>query len=186
MTAYDEISTLFESEGGSEYLGESVTLADHMLLTASAARHGGAPRELVVACLVHDVGHFMGAADKMSGLRLMEGTDNRHEDVAAAWLAPWFGPEITEPIRLHVAAKRYLCATDPEYYDQLSEASKFTMRVQGGSMTEAEVAAFAAEEYAEAACALRRFDDLGKNADAPRAVLADFRADVDSLDRTLA
>lgn len=181
-TAYAAIEELFVSEGGGEYLGESVTLADHMLLTAQAARHAGAPRSLVVAGLVHDVGHFMGA---MSGLRLMEGDDNHHEDVAAAWLERWFGPEVTEPVRLHVAAKRYLCATDPTYYDRLSEASKYTMEVQGGPMSPAEVAAFAAQEYAEAAAALRRFDDLGKDADVTLPALADFRADIDALDRTL-
>lgn len=183
MTAYEELERLFDSEGGREYLGESVTVADHMLLTASAARHSGAAPEMVVACLFHDVGHFMGA---MSGLALMEGSDNQHEDIAAQWLGQWFGPEITEPVRLHVAAKRYLCATDASYYDRLSDASKFTMRVQGGDMSAEEVAAFAAEEYADAACQLRRFDDLGKNTGAPRPVLADFRADVDALDRTLA
>ncbi len=182
ISAYDALAELFASEGGSEYLGEDVTLADHMLLTAAAARISGASRSLVVASLFHDVGHFMGA---MSGLRLMEVDDNHPEDVAARWLTRWFGPEVTEPVRLHVDAKRYLCATDPAYYDRLSEASKYTMRVQGGEMSAAEVAAFAAEPYGQDACALRRYDDLGKDTGAALSVLADFREDVDAVDRTV-
>ncbi len=180
-TAYEAIEELFASEGSEEYLGENVTLAEHMLKTAQAARAAGAPPALVVACLFHDVGHFMGA---MSGLELMKGNDNHHEDTAAEWLSQWFGPEVTEPVRLHVDAKRYLCATDPTYYEDLSEASKFTMEVQGGWMTDDEVAAFAANPYAADACLLRRCDDAGKDPDSPEPRLTDFEDDVNALDRT--
>lgn len=181
-TAYDVLTALFDGEGGQEYLGEKVSMAQHMLQTGRAARDGGAPTALVVAAVLHDVGHFSGA---ISGRELMSGNDNHHDDVAARWLATWFGPEVTEPVRLHVAAKRYLCATEPAYYDRLSDASKFTMSVQGGSMSPEEVAGFAAEPFAAAACRLRRFDDLGKDPNAPVVTLADFRADIDALDRTL-
>ncbi|MFG1783188.1 HD domain-containing protein [Rhodococcus oryzae] len=180
--AYDALSTLFAGEGGQEYLGEQVSMAQHMLQTGRAARAAGAPATLVVAAVVHDVGHFSGG---ISGRDLMSGNDNHHDAVAAEWLSTWFDEAVTEPVRLHVAAKRYLCATDPAYYDRLSDASKFTMKVQGGVMDEAEVAAFAAEPYAEEACRLRRFDDLGKDPDAPTVTLADFRVDIDALDRTL-
>lgn len=180
--AYDALTLMFDGEGGQEYLGERVSMAQHMLQTGRAAREAGAPTALVVAAVLHDVGHFSGA---ISGRDLMSGNDNHHDDVAAEWLSTWFAPEVTEPVRLHVAAKRYLCATEPAYYDQLSDASKFTMAVQGGSMNADEIAAFAAEPYSEAACQLRRFDDLGKDPDAPVVTLADFRADIDALDRTL-
>ncbi|SDD16157.1 HD domain-containing protein [Rhodococcus tukisamuensis] len=180
--AYDALSTLFAGEGGQEYLGEQVSMAQHMLQTGRAARAAGAPAELVVAAVLHDVGHFSGA---ISGRDLMSGNDNHHDAVAAEWLSTWFDEAVTEPVRLHVAAKRYLCATDPSYYDKLSDASKFTMAVQGGVMDAAEVAAFAAEPYAQEACRLRRFDDLGKDPDAPAVTLADFRGDIDGLDRTL-
>ncbi|MFC4604063.1 HD domain-containing protein [Rhodococcus kronopolitis] len=180
--AYDALTALFDGEGGQEYLGEQVSMAQHMLQTGRAARAEGAPTELVVAAVLHDVGHFSGA---VSGRELMSGNDNHHDAVAAEWLSTWFDDAVTEPVRLHVAAKRYLCATDPAYYDKLSGASKFTMSVQGGSMSDEEVEAFAAEPFAEAACRLRRFDDLGKDPAAPVVTLADFRADIDALDRTL-
>lgn len=181
-TAYDALTALFDGEGGQEYLGEKVSMAQHMLQTGRAARAAGAPAALVVAGVLHDVGHFSGP---ISGRELMSGNDNHHDAVAAQWLSTWFAPEVTEPVRLHVAAKRYLCATDPAYYDKLSDASKYTMSVQGGSMTDEEVAAFAAEPFAEAACRLRKFDDLGKDPNAPEVTLADFRADIEALDRTL-
>ena len=101
----------------------------------------------------------------------MRGTDNKHSDTGAAWLAQWFGPGVTEPVRLHVAAKRYLCATDPSYLGQLSEASVYTLSVQGGPMNTEEASKFAANPYAEAACELRRWDDLAKD---PAAVTPPF------------
>ena len=116
MTAADPvrvIADLFAAEGAGEYLGEPVTQAQHMLQAAALAEGAGAPPELVVAALLHDVGHFRGA---VSGQQLMSGTDNRHGDQGADWLAQWFGPGVTEPVRLHVAAKRYLCAVEPGYF----------------------------------------------------------------------
>ncbi|WP_228566116.1 HD domain-containing protein [Nocardia sp. SYP-A9097] len=180
--AYEVLTELFESEGAKDYLGEQVSMATHMLQTARVARESGAAAALIVAAVVHDVGHFSGA---MSGRELMRGNDNRHDAVAAQWLSQWFDAAVTEPVRLHVAAKRYLCATDPAYYDLLSEASKYTMSVQGGDMSAAEVTAFAAEPYCESATALRRFDDAGKDPDAPVPTLADFRAEIEAMDRTL-
>jgi hypothetical protein len=104
------IAELFASEGLADYLGEDVTQAVHMLQTAALAERGGAGDALIAAALLHDVGHFTGT---VTGQALMAGTDNRHGDQGAAWLARWFGPEVTEPVRLHVDAKRYLCATEP-------------------------------------------------------------------------
>ena len=104
----------------------------------------------MAAALLHDVGHFTG---EVTGHDLMGGTDNRHSHVGAEWLGQWFGPAVTEPIRLHVAAKRYLCAIESSYYDLLSEASRYTLGVQGGPMAPEEVAGFDAEPYAQDAVA---------------------------------
>ena len=87
----------------------------------------------------------------------------------AAWLARWFGPAVTEPVRLHVAAKRYLCAAEPGYFALLSPASVYTLSLQGGPMTPAEAAAFASGPCAADAVAVRRWDDAAKDpaADVP-------------------
>ena len=158
------IAGLFAGEGADDYLGEPVTQAEHMLQAATLAERDRAPAALVAAALLHDVGHFTGA---ISGHDLMRGTDNRHSDQGAAWLARWFGPEVTEPVRLHVAAKRYLCATEPGYLELLSPASVYTLGVQGGPMHGAELAEFQASPYAADACRVRRWDDAAKEAGAP-------------------
>jgi phosphonate degradation associated HDIG domain protein len=158
--AVEVIGALFASEGAAGYLGEPVTQAAHMLQTAALAEHDGASQSLVAAALLHDVGHFTGT---MSGQDLMRGTDNRHSDQGAAWLAGWFSRAVTEPVRLHVAAKRYLCATEPGYLALLSEASRYTLSVQGGPMQGAELAAFEREPYKRDACRVRRWDDLAKD-----------------------
>src|ERR1700689_3327938 len=125
MSADDGVRVVaenFASEGAVEYLGEPVTQAAHMLQAAALAERDGADAALVAAALLHDVGHFTSA---VSGHDLMRGTDNRHGAAGAAWLSQWFGPEVTEPVRLHVAAKRYLCAAEPGYAEKLSEASVY-------------------------------------------------------------
>ncbi|MFD7827774.1 phosphonate degradation HD-domain oxygenase [Kitasatospora sp. NPDC059803] len=162
--ALDAIAGLFAGEGAGEYLGEEVTMAEHMLQAAAAAEAAGAPDHLVAAALLHDVGHFHGA---LHGRNLMEGQDNRHSDTGADWLARWFGPEVTEPVRLHVAAKRYLCAVEPDYRQRLSEASEYTLTVQGGPMDERQAAAFAELPGAADAVAVRRWDEQAKAAGAP-------------------
>ncbi|MFH8382032.1 phosphonate degradation HD-domain oxygenase [Kitasatospora sp. NPDC018058] len=161
--ALDGIAELFAGEGAGEYLGEAVTMAEHMLQAAAAAEAAGVPDHLVAAALLHDVGHFQGA---LHGRDLMRGRDNRHSHTGADWLARWFGPEVTEPVRLHVAAKRYLCAVEPDYRARLSEASEYTLKVQGGPMDEREAAAFAELPGAADAVAVRRWDEQAKEPDA--------------------
>ena len=181
--AFQALLGVFDAEGEQEYLGERVSMAQHMLQTGAAARAAGAPRSLVVAAVAHDVGHFTGV---ISGRDLMGGTDNHHDEVAATWLGRWFPDAVTEPVRLHVAAKRYLCAVDPAYRDRLSEASRYTMGVQGGPMSTEECAAFADLPYAEDAVELRRWDDLGKDPGLARLTLADFRQEIEAEDLTWA
>src|SRR5215469_1555716 len=148
-SAVDIIGDLFAGEGAADYLGEPVTQAAHMLQAAALAERSGAQPAQVAAALLHDVGHLIGAR---SGRDLMRGTDNLHGDQGASWLARWFGPEVTEPVRLHVDAKRYLCAVEPGYLSRLSPASVFTLGVQGGPMRPGEVAGFESSPYASAAC----------------------------------
>ncbi len=158
------IADLFASEGAADYLGEAVTQATHMLQAAALAEQAGAAPALIAAALLHDVGHFTGT---VSGRDLMRGTDNRHSHQGATWLARWFGPEVTEPVRLHVDAKRYLCAVEPGYLEKLSPASVYTLGVQGGPMQAGEAAEFAASPFAADACQVRRWDDEAKVPDAP-------------------
>ena len=165
------ITDLFDSEGAADYLGEPVTQAAHMLQAAALAERDGAPAALVAAALLHDVGHF---TVTVTGRDLMRGTDNRHSEQGANWLARWFGPDVTEPVRLHVDAKRYLCATEPGYLDQLSPASVYTLGVQGGPMAGAERAAFEARPHAAAACRVRRWDDAAKDPAAGHPPLGHF------------
>lgn len=157
------IADLFASEGAADYLGEAVTQSAHMLLAAALAEQAGAAPALVAAALLHDVGHFTGT---VTGRDLMQGTDNRHSEQGAAWLAQWFGAAVTEPVRLHVDAKRYLCAVEPGYLDKLSPASVYTLGVQGGPMQAAELAEFEANPFAADACHVRRWDDEAKDPDA--------------------
>ena len=165
------IAALFASEGAANYLGEAVTQAAHMLQAAALAEQAGAPPALIAAALLHDVGHFTGT---ITGRDLMAGTDNGHSEQGANWLARWFGAEVTEPVRLHVAAKRYLCAVEPGYFGKLSPASVYTLGVQGGPMEAEEAAEFAARPFAAAACQVRRFDDEAKVPDAPTPAFEHF------------
>jgi phosphonate degradation associated HDIG domain protein len=169
--AVQAITDLFASEGATEYLGEPVTQAAHLLQAAALAERDGAGDALIAAALLHDVGHFAGT---LSGPDLMRGRDARHGEAGAAWLAQWFGEEVTEPVRLHVAAKRYLCAVEPGYAAALSPASVYTLGVQGGPMHDAELAEFQANRYAAAAVRVRRWDDAAKDPDAQPPALDHF------------
>ncbi len=171
MSPVGRLAELFDSEGAGDYLGEPVTVAQHLLQAAALAEAAAAPPALIAAALLHDVGHLRGTdalADgaELSGRDLMAGNDNDHGDRGAAWLARWFPPALTEPVRLHVAAKHYLCAAEPGYFAKLSQASVYTLSVQGGPMTEAQARAFEAVPFAAGAIAVRRWDDLAKDPDA--------------------
>jgi gamma-butyrobetaine dioxygenase len=154
------IAALFASEGATGYLGEQVTQAAHLLQSGMLAERAGADDALIAAALLHDVGHF---ASALTGSGPVHGTDVHHGEAGAAWLARWFGPEVTEPVRLHVAAKRYLCAVEPDYAAALSPASVHSLGVQGGPMQGAEITGFEATPYATAAVQVRRWDDAAKD-----------------------
>jgi phosphonate degradation associated HDIG domain protein len=156
-----EILTLFAERGAGAYYGEPVTMSEHMLQSAACAAADGAPPALVLAALLHDIGHLVEEvpADIADWTQ-----DAHHEEVGARWLATRFGAEIVEPVRLHVPAKRYLCAVDAGYYARLSDASVHTLKLQGGPMSPAEVACFEALPHHREAVRVRRWDDTGKRA----------------------
>jgi phosphonate degradation associated HDIG domain protein len=190
MSPVDAIAELFASAGAADYLGEPVTVAAHLLQAGAMAEAAGAPPSLVAAALLHDVGHLRGAdvlADGiaggavLSGRELMTGTDNNHGERGAQWLAQWFPESVTEPVRLHVAAKRYLCTAEPSYFALLSEASVYTLAVQGGPMTEAEAAEFERSPHAADAIAVRRWDDQAKDPSADVPDVAWYRPLLTSL-----
>lgn len=159
MNVNTEVERLFRERGSSAYLGEAVSQLEHGLQAAQAAERAGAPPTLIVAALLHDVGHLLHALGEDAADR---GIDDRHENLGQRWLDRHFPPEVSEPVRLHVAAKRYLCATETDYWERLSPSSRQSLRLQGGPFSPAEVEAFAALPHAEAAVALRRWDDEAK------------------------
>jgi gamma-butyrobetaine dioxygenase len=180
------IGAAFDSAEGMEYLGESVTMIEHQLQAAARAAAVGSPTSVIVAALLHDIGHIaeMDDGGPDAAAAMAADTDAHHDTRGARWLAQWFGPEVTEPVRLHVAAKRFLVATEPGYAAMLSDASVHTLRLQGGPMTAAEVDEFRASPYAADAISLRRFDEAAKVAGLPVPGLAAYAAVVGSLVRT--
>src|ERR1700757_2261608 len=120
MSIVDHIFTLFERRGHAAYFGEAVSQLEHALQTAHQADQKGAPDYLIIAALLYDLGHLLhGMPEDIAAL----GVDGQHQEIGAAWLSRHFNTAVTEPIRLHVAAKRYLCAVDTQYHQQLSPAS---------------------------------------------------------------
>jgi gamma-butyrobetaine dioxygenase len=151
MTGVEAIAELFAGTGARDYLGEAVTIGAHMRQAGALAEAAGADPPLVAAALLHDIGH------------LRNETDDRHGEAGARWLSQWFGAAVTEPVRLHVAAKRYLCVTEPGYFGLLSQASVRTLVLQDGPMTPEQAAAFEALPFARDAVAVRRWDDEAKD-----------------------
>lgn len=154
----DQIFDTFRQKGHLSY-GEDVTQLEHALQTAYFAEKDGAPPSLVAAAVLHDYGHLI---HDLGEDIADQGLDGLHEEVGARHLSQYFGPEVTEPIRLHVPSKRYLCTVEPNYLANLSPASVQSLELQGGPFKKDEVAAFEALPHFEAAIQLRRYDDMGK------------------------
>jgi [1-hydroxy-2-(trimethylamino)ethyl]phosphonate dioxygenase len=178
MSVIDRIFSLYAERGSAAYFGEAVSMTEHGLQAAHFAELEGAPETVVAAALLHDIGHLIATVPD----DIAEWTvDARHEATGARWLGEWFGPEVADPVRLHVRAKRYLCTTDPTYFSQLSPASVHTLKLQGGPMSPDEVASFEAEPGYRAAVVVRRCDDRGKVAGLATRRLEDYRELLRSL-----
>jgi gamma-butyrobetaine dioxygenase len=178
--AIDEIFSTFRERGAGAYLGEPVSIAEHSLQAALAAERDDAHPALVAAALLHDYGHLVHDLPEDSA---EHGVDTAHEDVAHAFLTGLFGPDVVEPIRLHVAAKRYLCAVERAYVEALSPASVLSLELQGGPFNEHEVAVFEASPHAQNAVRLRRYDDAAKVAGASTPDLEHFRPALEAAAR---
>jgi phosphonate degradation associated HDIG domain protein len=162
MTKFDapeEVIELLTTHGGESYFGEPVTVLEHCLEAAHFAREANSPPTLIVAALLHDVGHLL---HQESEDVAEHGIDMRHEELADQLLSAHLPASVTEPIRLHVAAKRYLCFADAAYLEALSPSSVLSLGLQGGLMSSDEAAAFLASPYAQEAIALRHWDDEAK------------------------
>ncbi len=159
MSIVETIIQVFDRRGAAAYHGEAVSQTEHALQAAELAERENAPDHLVVAALLHDVGHLLDGQDEDLAHR---GLDGRHEEAGCAWLEAYFSPEITEPIRLHVAAKRYLCAVNPAYLAALSPSSRLSLTVQGGPMNAEERANFESNPAYHDAIRLRHWDDTAK------------------------
>lgn len=172
------IADIFERRGGEEYLGEPVTMAQHMLQGATIAEQNGMDEDIIVGALLHDIGHF---TSEFGTYHPDDTEDRHHEDAGADVLAPFFPSVITDCVKYHVAAKRYLCATKPEYFARLSPASVHTLELQGGPMSDDEVKAFQSNPNLEKIIQVRYLDEAGKRADMQTPDFAHFAPMVQRL-----
>jgi [1-hydroxy-2-(trimethylamino)ethyl]phosphonate dioxygenase len=178
MSTIEELLALYARRGSEAYFGEPVSVTDHCLQAAHFAQAAGASEALIVAALLHDIGHLLESVpDDIADWT----SDAQHELIGGRWLAQRFGAQVSEPVRLHVPAKRYLCATNAVYMSRLSSASVRTLELQGGPMAQAEIAAFEAEPYCRDAVLVRRCDDQGKIAGLKIPGFGHYRAMIERL-----
>jgi phosphonate degradation associated HDIG domain protein len=154
-----QIEALLTLKADGQYGLSDINQRQHALQTAWLAERLGCPEPLIVASLLHDIGHMV---HDLGDNPAEAGINDRHEERGHQFLQTCFGPEVTEPVRLHVAAKRYLCATEADYYSKLSRDSVLSLSLQGGPMSPHEVAAFDTLPGSAAAVRLRRFDEQAK------------------------
>ena len=172
------IEDIFDRRGAESYLGEDVTMSQHMLQAAQCAEKSGADDSLIVAALLHDIGHYKNEIPETS---LAKGIDNYHEEAGANFLEDYFPISVVEPIRQHVAAKRYLCAVKSDYLERLSAASIHTLNLQGGPMNEGEIKEFEKNDYLEQCVKLRYWDEDAKDPERVHPAFSYYRPLVESL-----
>ena len=153
------------------YIGEKVTMSEHMIQTAMLAEENNSSKSLVCACLLHDYGHFI--VDDPD-LLVSNSLDGKHEDLGFDFLKNYFVQEVTEPIKLHVLAKRYLCR-NKSYYEFLSDPSKISLELQGGIMDDEESQKFTSSKFYKDAITLRKYDDEGKIPNIKMKKIDDYR-----------
>jgi [1-hydroxy-2-(trimethylamino)ethyl]phosphonate dioxygenase len=172
MSPIDRIFERFDRHGGDDYGSDRVRQLEHALQCAALAEAEGAAPSLIAAALLHDIGHLIHDLGDSPAAR---GIDDRHEILGREWLARWFGTAVTEPVRLHVDAKRYLTGTDPDYFATLSPGSVRSLELQGGPFSAAGAADFIAMPHAADAARLRRWDEAAKVPGKATPDLAHFR-----------
>jgi len=164
MRIADTLAEIFATKGLETFEGDRrVSQTSHGLQTAMLAEAEGADASLIVAGLLHDIGRIINPKDRAL---TDSGKDAKHEVVGQRYLEAWFGPEVTMPVKWHVAAKRYLVATDPAYAGRISPGSTRSLTGQGGLLTPEQAAAFLRQPYAAEGVRLRRWDDRAKRVDA--------------------
>lgn len=167
----EKIEELFRNKGGSLYGGEAVTQEEHALQAAKLAEESGASAATIAAALLHDIGHLLHNLPEDAP---DEGVDDVHEALGYRFLQRWFGPEVAEPVRMHVDAKRYLCAVDPGYLATLSPPSVQSLHLQGGPMSPSEASAYEQQPYYAESLVVRRWDDLAKDPELKTPPLAHY------------
>ena len=170
MRIVDEIINKYQNNN-SLYIGEKVTITEHMIQTAMLAEENYLSESLICACLLHDYGHFI--IENPDHL-VSKSIDGKHEDIGFNFLNNYFRPEVVEPIRLHVQAKRYLCR-EKSYWSALSEASKVSLKLQGGIMSDVETEKFTSLKFHYDAILLRKYDDEGKIPNIKMRKIEDYR-----------
>lgn len=163
-----DLVAILRRHGQGWYGQERVTQFQHACQCAHLAEQAGASAPLIIAALLHDIGHLVHQLGEDAAVR---GIDDGHEVAGAHLLTRCFGPEVAQPVRLHVAAKRWLCACEAGYWETLSPASQRSLELQGGPYNDHQAAAFLAQPFADDALRLRRWDDLAKD---PAAVTPDL------------
>ena len=174
MITLETLFKFYEAFGDVDYIGEPVTQREHMQQAAWLARHAGADEALILSAFFHDLGHLCADSDvpQMDGLGVVD-----HEQIGADYLLGCgFSERVAAGVASHVAAKRYLCCRKPGYYDKLSEASKGTLKFQGGPMLEEEAQAFEADPHYKDFLRLRSWDEAAKKIDGPIIELEELKA----------
>jgi phosphonate degradation associated HDIG domain protein len=175
-----DICILFARKGGRAYDGEPVTQLEHALQAAARAERDNASPSLVTAALLHDLGHLLNDQGETPTLR---GVDDLHQFAALPFLRAIYDDDVLTPIRLHVDAKRYLCATRAGYFDMLSIDSRRSLALQGGMFTPTQAADFIRRPFADDAIRVRLWDDAAKDAGAATPPLAHFVAALEAAQR---
>ncbi len=174
----NHIEDVFKRRGAESYLGEDVTMAQHMLQAAQCAEQSGADVSLIVAALLHDIGHYK---NEIPESELAKGMNNFHEEAGANFLEDYFPTSVFEPIRQHVSAKRYLCSVKSDYFERLTQASIHTLNLQGGPMSKDEVKEFEKNIYLDDCIKLRYWDEEAKDPSKSHPQFSYFRPLVESL-----
>jgi predicted HD phosphohydrolase len=169
---WNQLLDIYEARALNPYGLSLINQRAHAVQSGHHAQQLGLSDAFTTAALLHDIGHMV---HELGEHPAAQGVDDQHEVIGAHWLTQYFGPPVCEPVRLHVAAKRYLCAVDPTYPGRLSRDSIESLALQGGPMRDVEIAAFEQTPYWQDAVALRRIDEQAKDPNAPALAFTEFR-----------